>query len=84
MREVCSKLTIKKPERRCFSVVFIVNFKQISYIVLVFSLLILKRKIPVGGFVSRMIGDQKVTEDFPIYNGASRLFIANFAQDYFD
>ena len=42
--EVCSKLTIKKPERRywphwCRSGVFIVNFKYISHIVSVFLLL---------------------------------------------
>ena len=40
-REVCLKLTIKTPERRHWrrSGVFIVNFKQISRIVLVFPLL---------------------------------------------
>ena len=36
---ICPKLTIKTPERRRLSsAVFIVNFKQISYIVMVFPL----------------------------------------------
>ena len=40
--EICRKLTIKTPERRQWrcSGVFIVNFDQTSYIVLVFSLLL--------------------------------------------
>ena len=41
--EICSKLTIKAPEQchwRC-SGAFIVNFEHISYLVLVFLLLIL-------------------------------------------
>ena len=37
--EICSKLTIKTPERR--SGVFIVNFENISHLVLVFLLLTL-------------------------------------------
>ena len=39
--ELCSKLTIKTPERRQSrrSVAFIVNFEQISYLLLVFQLL---------------------------------------------
>ena len=43
--EICSKLTIKTPERHhCLrSVVFIVNFKLISHIVLVFLLFNLSR-----------------------------------------
>ena len=46
MCEICSKLTIKTPEQR--SGVFVVNFEQISYIVLVFPLLILYKQILVG------------------------------------
>ena len=44
--EICSKLTIKTPERRQWrrSGVFIVNFEQISHLVLVFLLLTLKIK----------------------------------------
>ena len=38
MCEIWSKLTIKTPEQRCFGV-FIVNFEQILYTVLVFPLL---------------------------------------------
>ena len=43
--EVCSKLTIKTPERRSWyrSSVFIVNFEHISHLVLVFLLLTLSR-----------------------------------------
>ena len=42
--EICSKLTIKIPERRQWrrSSVFIVNFGYISHLVLVFLLLILR------------------------------------------
>ena len=43
--EICSKLTIKTPERRhcrC-SGVFIVNFEHISHLALVFLLLTLNR-----------------------------------------
>ena len=41
--EICSKLTIKTPERRYWrlSGVFIVNFEHISHLVLVFLLLTL-------------------------------------------
>ena len=43
--EICSKLTIKTPERRHWrrSDVFIVNFEHISHLVLVFLLLTLNR-----------------------------------------
>ena len=46
----CSKLAIKTPERRQWrrSRVFIVNFKHISNLVLVFLLLTLSREIPAG------------------------------------
>ena len=48
--EICSKLTIKTPERRywCRSGVFIVYFEHISHLVLVFLLLTLTRYIPTG------------------------------------
>ena len=48
--EICSKLTIKTPKRRYWRRfgVFIVNFKHISHLVLVFLLLILSRKMPAG------------------------------------
>ena len=44
-RRICSKLTIKTPERRqCRrSDVFIVNFELISHLILVFLLLTLSR-----------------------------------------
>ena len=44
-REICSKLTLETPERwdSCRSDVFIVNFKHISHLVLVFLLLTLSR-----------------------------------------
>ena len=43
MSEICSKLTMKKPERRQWrrSGIFIVNFEHISQVVLVFLLLTL-------------------------------------------
>ena len=42
--EICSKLTIKTPERRYWcSGVFIVNFEHILHVVLVFLLLTLSR-----------------------------------------
>ena len=45
--EICSKLTIKIPERRQWrrSGIFIVNFEHISHLVLVFLLLTLSKKI---------------------------------------
>ena len=39
--EICSKLTIKTPERQRRSGVFIVNFEYMSHLVLVFLLLTL-------------------------------------------
>ena len=48
MCESCSKLKVKTPERRQWSHsgVFIVNFEQISHIVLVFPLLVLNKSMP--------------------------------------
>ena len=48
--EICSKLTIKIPERRHWrrSGIFIVNFKHISHLVLVFLLLTLNMYLPAG------------------------------------
>ena len=48
--EICSKLTIKTPERRHWhrSGVFIVNFEHILQLVLVFLLLTLSRSMPAG------------------------------------
>ena len=48
--KICSKLTIKTPERRHWrrSGVFIVNFEHISYLVLVFLLSTLSREMPTG------------------------------------
>ena len=45
MCEICSKLTLKSPERRDsrYSDVFIVNFGQISHIALAFLLLTLNK-----------------------------------------
>ena len=50
MFEICWKLTIKAPGRRqlCYSGVFIDNFDQISYIVLLFSLLALNKYMSFG------------------------------------
>ena len=48
--KICSKLTLKTPERRHWrrSGVFIVNFEHISHLVLVFLLLTLNRQMPAG------------------------------------
>ena len=48
--EICSKLTIKTPVRRYWrrSGVFVVKFKPISHLVLVFLLLTLNRYMPTG------------------------------------
>ena len=48
--EICSKLTIKTPERRHWrrSGAFIVNFEHISHFVLVFLSLTLSRQMPAG------------------------------------
>ena len=48
--EICSKLTIKIPERRC-SGMFIVNFEHILHLVWVFLLLTLNMWSPAGLFV---------------------------------
>ena len=47
MCEICSKLTIKTPQRRQWrlSDVFIINFEQISHIVVVFPLFPLNKDI---------------------------------------
>ena len=45
--EICSKLTIKTPER-WRSGVFIVNFEHVSHLVQLFSLLTLRRQMPAG------------------------------------
>ena len=46
--EICSKLTIKRPERWRHSGVFIVNFEHVSHLALLFLLLTLSRYTPSG------------------------------------
>ena len=48
--EICSRLTIKTPERRQLSPsdVFIVNFEYISQLFLVFPLLTVSKEMPIG------------------------------------
>ena len=48
--KICSKIAIKTPERRQWSLsgVFIVNFEHISHLDLVFLLLTLNMQIPTG------------------------------------
>ena len=55
--EICSKLTIKTPERRYWhrSGVFIVNFEHISYFVLVLLLLTLTRQIPAENMINLIL-----------------------------
>ena len=61
MFEICSKLTIKTPEKYQLprqwrlSGVFIVNFKHISHIVLVFPLLTLNKSVSVYWFIGFVI-----------------------------
>ena len=55
--EICSKLTIKTPQRRGWRRcgVFIVNFEQISHLVVVFILLTLSRYMPAGIYLMTRI-----------------------------
>ena len=59
-REICSKLTIKTPERRHWRRfgVFIVNFEHILHLALVFLLLNLNMQLPVGFSVINMMNDE--------------------------
>ena len=52
--EICSKLTMKIPERCQLrrSGIFIVNFEHISHLVLVFLLLILNMQLPAGMLIN--------------------------------
>ena len=54
MREICSKLTKKAPERRHWRI-FIANFKLISHIVLVFPLLNLNKQMSEGFCCLRLL-----------------------------
>ena len=69
-RCVCSKLTIKTPERCqwCRSVVFIVNFEHISHLVLVFLLLIWTCKCRLG-----LIGGKRFCFKFLQYGSWFRI-----------
>ena len=55
--KICSKLTIKTPQRRywCRSGVFIVNFEHISHLFLVFLLLTLRVKIKAKISINKVI-----------------------------
>ena len=48
MYEICSKLKTTERHHWRRSVVFIVNFEQISHIILVFPLLTLNKQMPAG------------------------------------
>ena len=58
MCEICSKLTIKTPERRqwCHLGFFIVNFEHVSNLFLPFLLLTLNKKTLVGKKINVMLG----------------------------
>ena len=66
--EICSKSTIKTPERRQWrrSGVFIVNFEHISHLVLVFLLLPLSRQIPAGKYEKRTSSSFWVNLEFSV------------------
>ena len=57
--EICSKLTIKTPERRQWhcSVVFIVNFEHTPHLVLVFLLLTLNMQVPAWRHLNPLMQD---------------------------
>ena len=63
MGEICSKFTIKAPQRRHWrlSDVFIINFERISHIVVVFPLFPLSKDID-------MFEDQSKTSQKPNFN----------------
>ena len=67
MSEICSKLTINAPERRCSrsSGVFIVNFEKISHIVQAFLLLNLSKQIPARKTLTIL---QKATSQKFVYS----------------
>ena len=61
-REICSKLTIKIPERRhCRFGVLIVNFEHISHLVLVFPLLTLNMQFPAWKLIHDSLCYYKMT-----------------------
>ena len=67
--KVCSKLTIKKPERRQWrrAGLFNVNFEKISHLALVFLLLTLNKQLPAGhGFT--FVNVAKCHNSFKTYN----------------
>ena len=75
--EMCSKLTIKTPERRHWrhSGVFIVNFKRISHLVLVFMLLTLSRYTFIIPFLARITisSDKKEVLDYEPFTKQEQL-----------
>ena len=69
--EICSKLTIKTPERRhwCRSSVFNVNFEHISHLVLMFLLLTLNMPLLAGNFpklYTQIYGKKILQKIFPL------------------
>ena len=64
MCEICSKLTITIPKQNQWrrSGVFIVNFEQISHIVLVVPLLALNNQMPAGTFLKKVFRNETKTE----------------------
>ena len=63
--EICSKLTIKIPERR--HCIIIVNFEHILHLVLVFILLTLSRKMPVGVLVYSVVTNANFIFEFQFF-----------------
>ena len=79
MCEISSKLTIKTPEQHLWRrlCVFIINFEQISHIVLVFPLLTLNKQMPAGIYRS---GGWELFERVIVFLGYSEVVYhtANF------
>ena len=74
--EICSKLTIKIPERRHWrrSGIFIINFEHVLHLFLVFLLLILSRQLPAGSTATQTVTFSKLVREtiglshlFPVF-----------------
>ena len=82
--EICSKLTIKTPERRhwCRSGVFIVNFEHISHLVQVFLLLTLNKYLPAGWSTCKyVVSDVLSNLKFKRYVAIKHLWWSFFAKN---
>ena len=79
--EICSKLTIKTPERRhCRrSGVFIVKFENISHIFLVFLLLNLNKQMLAGTYAITFLVPKSIQEKLTMKKNFSSLIARHLA-----